>query len=319
MTGEDLTQRLPKLPDLQHIPVDLYRGPTPYCNHVILGRVLAGAYPAMMGDQETMDMLKALLGFGINTFVCLQAEFNLGVSEMSWKLGKTLRPYIKDAQRLLMEAKAARKNGATTSSDLLDIEQTKLDLLHLPIVDGGVTSDRALSNLADDCCQRILNGERLYIHCWGGHGRTGTLVAVILARLYGLSALEALKYTQALHDTRISHQSTASPQTQVQIIQVLRILAQDEPQMYRLRYRWPLDALLPLDARQERQLRQQSKFNAVVQHDDEEENDTIGAINCNGKLGMQVTSAGKSPPLKKPREINIIADATSTMRDYVGK
>lgn len=140
----------------------------------------------------------------MNIFVCLQAKFNLGGNELSWKFGKMLRTYNKDAQRLLMEANAARKNSAPTSSDFLGIEQTKLDLLHRTIVDGGVTSDKALCNLAENCRHRVLNGERLYIRCWGGHGRTGTLIAAILARLYGLSALKALKYTQALHDTRIS-------------------------------------------------------------------------------------------------------------------
>jgi hypothetical protein len=31
-----------------------------------------------------------------------------------------------------------------------------------------------------------MRGEKMYIHCWGGHGRTGTLVATMLGRLYGL-------------------------------------------------------------------------------------------------------------------------------------
>lgn len=42
--------------------------------------------------------------------------------------------------------------------------QDKLDFLHLPIIDGNVTSDAALSRLADDCCARLLRGERLYVH-----------------------------------------------------------------------------------------------------------------------------------------------------------
>jgi hypothetical protein len=46
--------------------------------------------------------------------------------------------------------------------------QDKLDFLHLPIIDGSVTSDEALSRLADDCCTRILRGERLYIHWCAG-------------------------------------------------------------------------------------------------------------------------------------------------------
>ena len=77
------------------------------------------------------------------------------------------RPYIKDAQRILSQAHAT---GSAT------IRQQKLDFLHLPIIDGSVTTDAAISRLADDCCARVLAGQRLYIHCWGGHGRTGTLV-----------------------------------------------------------------------------------------------------------------------------------------------
>lgn len=102
--------------------------------------------------------------------------------------------------------------------------QDRLDFLHLPIIDGSITSDHALSRLADDCCQRILNGERMYVHCWGGHGRTGSLITVMLSRLYGLPTDRALAYTQAMHDSRHSHQNVKSPQTRVQVIQVCRFL-----------------------------------------------------------------------------------------------
>jgi hypothetical protein len=104
-------------------------------------------------------MLTRILELGVDTFVCLQAEFSMAAPESAWRSGQALRPYVKDAQRLLIKAK---QTGSTR------ITQTRLDLLHLPIVDGSVTSDHALSRLADDCCQRILDGERLYIHCWGG-------------------------------------------------------------------------------------------------------------------------------------------------------
>lgn len=73
---------------------------------------------------------------------------------------------------------------------------------------------------------RILAGEHLYIHCWGGHGRTGTLVAVLLSRLYGLSADAALRFTQAFHDARRFPQGVRSPQTAVQRAQVKRVVNQ---------------------------------------------------------------------------------------------
>ena len=246
------TTLLPKLPPLlgssKSVPLD-FRGPTPWSNYVIQGRVIAGAYPAVVQDDDTHRLLRSILKTGVNTFVCLQAEFNPVVSDIAWKSGKALRPYIKDAQKIIMNAKQARQSSQG-NEDLLNIYQSKLDLLHLPIVDGSISSDQAMSDLADDCCQRVLNGERLYIHCWGGHWRTGTLVAIMLARLYNLDGLQALHYTQKMHDARVSHQNTSSPQTQSQVLQVLRILAQ-QGNDYSRKYTWPVAPLLPFTALEE--------------------------------------------------------------------
>lgn len=68
-----------------------------------------------------------------------------------------LRPYIRDAQRLLSRAQQTNSTR---------IRQRKIDFLHLPIIDGSVTTDSAMSRLADDCCERVLRGEMLYVHCW---------------------------------------------------------------------------------------------------------------------------------------------------------
>lgn len=66
---------------------------------------LAGAYPASLDDYETERILTTLLELGVNTFVCLQAEFALHTPESSWRAGQGLRPYIKDAQRILIRAR----------------------------------------------------------------------------------------------------------------------------------------------------------------------------------------------------------------------
>jgi protein-tyrosine phosphatase len=239
---------------------------------VIKGRLLAGAFPSSTDDAETYLILTKLLELGTDTFVCLQAEFSMATPEAVWRSGQALRPYVKDAQRLLIQARATNSSRIT---------QTRLDLLHLPIVDGGVTSDLALSKLADDCCQRILNGERLYVHCWGklsllhifyktvhllevkfqrilltflpnsligGHGRTGTIIAILLSRLYGLNTEEALLYTQALHDVRKYPQNVRSPQTKVQFEQVKRILGTERVGMKACEYTWPDLPLRPFAA-----------------------------------------------------------------------
>ena len=67
------------------------RGPLPWCNWVVPGRVLAGAFPGSTSDAETEAALTALLRAGVNTFVCLQAEVDINVSEGAWRSGKALR------------------------------------------------------------------------------------------------------------------------------------------------------------------------------------------------------------------------------------
>jgi protein tyrosine/serine phosphatase len=115
------------------------------------------------------------------------------------------RPYIEDIQAVLREDDSA---------------PTKVDFVHLPIVDGFVTSDKAMEELLEDCCERLMRHEVLYVHCWGGHGRTGTLVAAMLGRLYGLQSAKALEYCQIFHDSRTCHQNARSPQTKAQRLQV---------------------------------------------------------------------------------------------------
>lgn len=210
------SEAYPQLPALPKLPAKEMAGPTPWSNWVIPGRVIAGAYPASLDDAETEKILSTLLELGINTFVCLQAEVNINTPEHAWRSGHGLRPYIKDAQKILSRAHETQNPKIT---------QQKIDFLHLPIIDGNVTTDSALNRLAEDCMERVLRGERLYVHCWGGHGRTGTLIAVMLGRLWGIPYTNALRYTQAFHDSRVYPQGVRSPQTPVQRAQVRRLLA----------------------------------------------------------------------------------------------
>ena len=105
-----------------------------------------------------------------------------------------------------------------------EIPHAKVDFLHLPIVDGLVTADPLVDSFCNNLIARVEAGQCLYIHCWGGHGRTGTVVAVMLGRMFNMSTQAAINRTQRLHDTRGNPQDCRSPSTPCQRAQVKRLL-----------------------------------------------------------------------------------------------
>jgi hypothetical protein len=179
------------------------RGPTVYSNWVVPGVVMVGAYPGMMDDQQNDYNLKLFLKLGLDTFVCLQSELTLEIPENIWRTGEGLRPYFLDFKR---------------------ITKRSMKWHHCPIIDCNVTEDEVVETLVEALLVDIEEGRKLYVHCWGGHGRAGIIVCLLLARLYNLPAKEALKRVQKYHDCRIEPQQCKSPQTLVQRDQVRRLL-----------------------------------------------------------------------------------------------
>ncbi|KAL6079114.1 ADP-ribose glycohydrolase ARH3, variant 3 [Balamuthia mandrillaris] len=182
---------LPRLPSVgPHL-----RGPTPRSNWVIPGRLLAGAYPGDRKEPQHTEVVHTLVKTaGVQTFVCLQTAKELGS--------------FRDYQPI---AKAANPS---------------VSFLHFPIQDGAVGEDEEVVQLVERL-SRLIKEERnvpVYVHCWGGHGRTGTIIALLIANLYQVGSEEALSRTGKYHNSRlITNRSSLSPQTPVQFEQVRRI------------------------------------------------------------------------------------------------
>lgn len=81
-------------------------------------------------------------------------------------------------------------------------------------------------------CERLDKGEKLYVHCWGGHGRSGSVGSIVIGLLYNLRPSEAMDRIQYTHDLRNCSLGVPSPQTTEQRLQVARVLLSPSAQNY---------------------------------------------------------------------------------------
>ncbi|GMH70539.1 hypothetical protein TL16_g05431 [Triparma laevis f. inornata] len=202
-----------------------YVGPTTESNWVLPGKLLCGAYPGVEDDDENMTLLWSILNCGITTFCCLQVEYpGPEVTESMWRSGQAIRPYYNDVVQIIDHVDNMRKINPQAQHEKVT-NSNNLDFVHIPIVDCSVTDDTSILNLCKDLVDRIAKGETIYLHCWGGHGRTGTAICIMLHMMYGMKSSECLKYCQFVHDLRRIPIAVGSPQTQMQRDQVIRVIA----------------------------------------------------------------------------------------------
>ena len=147
------------------------------------GRILAGEYPADRGGVRTAAKVNLLVDHGVRTFVDLTRPDD------------GLTPYEREVHE------AAVRRG-------LDLAR-----IHHPIPDMGVLEvadyDRIVSTI-----RTATDRGAVYVHCWGGIGRTATVVGCMLVA-DGISADAAMARIDQLRSvTRKAHM--AAPQTEAQ-------------------------------------------------------------------------------------------------------
>jgi len=186
-----------------------YVGPTDESNWVLPGRLMVGAFPGVSDDRENERLLSSILNCGVTTFVCLQREYDPDAPESAWRSGHAIRPYFPSASAL-----AARHHRGR-----------QLDFIHFAIEDCSVVEDDDVALFSRALAERLrTTDEVIYLHCWGGHGRAGTITCLLLHWLYGLDAASAMARCQFVHDLRKVPIVVGSPQTQTQRDQVCRVV-----------------------------------------------------------------------------------------------
>jgi hypothetical protein len=85
----------------------------------------------------------------------------------------------------------------------------------LPIVDLDVPTEAHMQRVLDVLDAALVASRPAYVHCWGGRGRTGTVVGCFLARHGYASGQRALDFVQHLRRTD-AKSDTRSPETPAQ-------------------------------------------------------------------------------------------------------
>jgi protein-tyrosine phosphatase len=124
---------------------------------------------------------------GINTFVCLQTEAEL----------KKFSSYLPLPQGI--------------------------DYLTFPIEDRGIANDQKLITFIDLLVDLLQTGKKRYIHCYGGHGRTGIIVSLLMSRYFKIDIEVALAMIRKSHRQREVNALKKTPQGKIQIEQVKRV------------------------------------------------------------------------------------------------
>jgi hypothetical protein len=155
------------------------------------GRVIGGRFPGTPDQNETDRLLGRLLDVGVRTVVNLQELDEVGNN------GKRFPDYAPRLKRL------ARERGL------------ELQAHRLPIPDMGVPSPDQMQRILDVIEGAVRSGHQVYVHCWGGHGRTGTVAGCWLVR-DGLNCDEAFDLIERARRSDAHLTKTPSPQTNEQ-------------------------------------------------------------------------------------------------------
>lgn len=118
---------------------------------VLFDKFLAGENPVRFNEQATHQRLDALLDAGFDTFIDLTQTDEL----------PTYMTLLKD------------KGQANNH---------RIDYHRFPILDRGLPSHTEMVAILDTLDKALSNGHKVYLHCWGGVGRTGTTVGCYLVR-----------------------------------------------------------------------------------------------------------------------------------------
>ena len=152
--------------------------PIENCYWVVPDKILAGEYPGHHEEAKAQERIQALSDFGVKVFIDLTDE------------SQQRTPYARFLNEVLHQ--------------------------WFPIKDVSVSESKAYTqSILDAIDGHIDLGRLVYIHCWGGIGRTGLIVGCWLSR-HGYPKEEALSRLRELWSNCPKSEKISSPETREQ-------------------------------------------------------------------------------------------------------
>jgi protein-tyrosine phosphatase len=159
--------------------------PTSSSYWIVPGLLLAGAYPGDPDPDEHRAKVQSLLDAGIRLFVNLMEEDETNYA------GEAFVPYQDLAKQLCPEVRCCRHAIRDLSAPTPAVTTTILDTIDASLV----------------------AGKSVYVHCWGGVGRTGTVIGCWLLRHGHANPGNALDVLMELRKQDGERRHRMSPET----------------------------------------------------------------------------------------------------------
>ena len=98
--------------------------------------------------------------------------------------------------------------------------------LSYPIGQGRAPSIKIANEIVSKIIPFYNQGKVIYIHCSGGHGRAGTIAAMVIGKLLNLDGVDAIKYVELARENREdrSRNFIPTPETQAQVNAIIKFL-----------------------------------------------------------------------------------------------
>lgn len=155
------------------------------------GRFLAGEFPSAPFIERARARIGGLLDIGINTFIDLT-------------IPRELPPYIH------------------VLNEQAELRNLEAEYKRFPILDRHIPTHVKMTKILNTIDSNLAEGRNIYLHCWGGIGRTGTAVGCYLVR-HGLTGEQAIaQLAEWWKEVPKSAYTPRSPETDRQVEFILK-------------------------------------------------------------------------------------------------